>query len=59
MANTQEIFNKFAKDIVQRKTDPARLCKAREWYREFAGDHAVIMSDQDLLEIYAELNGQG
>lgn len=51
-------FELFAKALVPSKerVDPETLRKAREWYRDFAGPHAVTMNDRDLVEIYSDLH---
>ena len=51
-------FELFAKALVpgKERVDPETLRKAREWYRDFAGPHAVTMNDRDLVEIYSDLH---
>lgn len=56
-STTDNAFENFAKGLVpaQKSVDPETLRKAREWYRAFAGAHAVQMTDRDVVEIYQDL----
>ncbi|MCK4824849.1 hypothetical protein KA005_54360 [bacterium] len=58
MQVTPKNFDIFAKGLVPLKPriDPAALQTAKEWYKTFAGAHAVKMEDADLIEIYADLH---
>jgi hypothetical protein len=51
-------FETFAKGLIpsQKRVDPETLRKAKEWYKMFAGPHAVTMNDRDLVEIYQDLH---
>ena len=51
-------FEAFAKQLIPSRdfVDPETLRKAKVWYKQFAGQHAVSMNDHDLVEIYSELN---
>jgi hypothetical protein len=51
-------FETFAKGLIpsQKRVDPETLRKAKEWYKDFAGPHAVTMNDRDLVEIYQDLH---
>lgn len=51
-------FDTFAKGLVpqQVRIDPNALKVAQEWYKTFAGIHAVKMDDKDLIEIYTDLH---
>jgi hypothetical protein len=50
-------FEQFARGLIPAKaqTDPETLRKARAWYRNFAENHAVKMDDQELVELYLDL----
>lgn len=56
MAN--ENFDNFARGLIANKesVDPDTLRRARDWYLEFVGSHAVTMADRDLVEIYQDLH---
>jgi hypothetical protein len=58
ISTPDKAFEDFAKGLVpsQNSVDPETLRKARDWYRSFAGAHAVPMTDRDMVEIYLELN---
>jgi hypothetical protein len=51
-------FEAFAKQLIPSRdtVDPETLRKAKVWYKQFAGAHAVTMNDRELVEIYSELN---
>lgn len=51
-------FESFAKGLLpsEKLPDPETLRKARDWYKQFAGTHAVTMTDRDLIEIYLDLH---
>lgn len=53
-----KVFNIYAQGLIpsQKRIDPVTLTKAQAWYKLFAGPHAVIMADRDLVEIYEELH---
>jgi hypothetical protein len=53
---TQTNFEHFATSIVRKQIDPERLRIAKEWYRRFAGKHAVNMDDRDIIDIYDNLS---
>jgi hypothetical protein len=52
------MFETFAQGLVPTKpnADPGTIRHAREWYRQFAGRHAVKMDDQELVTIYQDLH---
>ena len=52
----QSNFDQFAATIVRKQIDPERLRIAKDWYRQFAGSHAVSMDDRDIIEIYNGLH---
>ena len=56
--NADTTFESFAKGLIpsQKRIDPETLRKAKDWYRRFAGSHAVTMTDNDLVEIYQDLH---
>jgi len=56
--SAETTFTNFAKGLVPSKesVDPETLRKARDWYRKFAGPHAVTMDDRDLVDIYRDLH---
>ena len=56
--NAETNFETFAKALIpsQATVDPETLRQALNWYKAFAGSHAVKMNDRDLGEIYQELN---
>lgn len=58
MSATEKAFETFAQGLIpsQKRVDPETLRKAREWYKAFAGPHAVTMNDRDLVEIYTDLH---
>lgn len=51
-------LEKFARSLVPSPSsvDHETLKKARDWYKKFAGTHAVPMADREVLEIYLELH---
>lgn len=51
-------FETFARGLVPSKerVDPDTLRKAQNWYKEFVGQHAVMMEDRDLVDMYNTLN---
>jgi hypothetical protein len=56
--NADHTFTTFAKGLIPTKesVNPETLRKARDWYTQFAGNHAVNMEDRDLVEIYQDLD---
>jgi hypothetical protein len=57
MTAQRNTFENFANGLVPRKTvDPVKLEAAKDWYKRFAGTHAVKMDDEDLVKIYEDLN---
>lgn len=57
MTAQRNTFEEFATGLVPRKTvDPVKLEAAKEWYKGFAGSHAVKMDDVELIEIYDNLH---
>jgi len=56
--NAETPFTTFAKGLIpgRESVDPETLRKAKVWYTQFTGNHAVTMDDRDLVEIYTELN---
>jgi len=58
MSATEKTFQSFAQGLIPSKerVDPETLRKARDWYKQFAGSHAVTMEDRDLVEIYTDLH---
>jgi len=56
--NVDQNFKNFAKSLVpsQKYIDPETLRRAKAWYNDFAGQHAVKMTDVELVEIYTELH---
>jgi hypothetical protein len=54
---TDTIFETFAQGLIPSKAsiDPETVKHAREWYRQFAGHHAVVMDDRELVNIYQDL----
>lgn len=58
MSATEKTFESFAKGLIPSKerVDPETLRKAQEWYKTFAGPHAVTMDERDLVEIYIDLH---
>jgi hypothetical protein len=57
MTSTDNNIANFAQGLlVYRRLDPDKLKQAQAWYKNFAGNHAVTMSDQDLIDIYETLN---
>ena len=58
MNATENTFDNFARGLIpgKERIDPEVLRKAKDWYRMFAGSHAVTMDDQELVQIYCELH---
>lgn len=57
MNATEKTFDTLAQGLVPSKNiDSDMLRLAKKWYRNFAGPHAVTMEDQDLIEIFTNLN---
>ena len=55
MSTAQTNFDYFAAGLVRKPIDPARLEAAKRWYTSFAGRHAVVMDDRELIQIYEDL----
>jgi hypothetical protein len=49
-------FDNFAHQLVRKHINPRELALAKDWYKIFAGAHAVKMDDNELVEIYRELH---
>lgn len=58
MSVVENNFDVFAKGLVTatKQIDPNTLRIAKGWYKQFAGPHAVMMNDRDLVEIYEGLH---
>lgn len=58
MTATDTNFETFARALIPAKPtpDPTTLRRAKCWYSDFAGIHAVAMPDDELIAIYTELN---
>ncbi len=54
----QRTFEEFATALVPRKPalDPTTLQAAKDWYKGFAGTHAVKMDDAELVTIFLDLS---
>ena len=56
MSSDQNLANLSSMIIAtEKKVDTQTLCRAKRWYEQFTGPHAVKMEDHELVEIYNEL----
>lgn len=58
MIVTDNTFETFARGLIPAKEqhDPDTVRRARAWYANFAGPHAVKMDDLELVQMYLELH---
>jgi hypothetical protein len=51
------MLNNFAVELIstERPMDPSLTRRAREWYENFTGSHAVKIADVEVVELYLEI----